>query len=285
MKRKNYKWITLIVSVIVFALISIWAHVNANTGNIYQNSFPIIAGDDMEIVYQDGTRIIAGDDMEIVYQDGTRIIARKQTPEGIKYAIIDEIGNQVTPFIYDKLIIEPFLSDVVVAIVGAPWIGGFSVRDRGGTFGFLNWDGSIRLPIEYAVMVQCVKTPDRLILVNNEWKYGIATLDGNVILPAIHHNIIPRGEGLFEVINSEFYAALVDKYGSFLSDFIFSSIGNFSEGLAAVRIGGLMGFINRYADIVIPVEFAAAYYEFQFGYVRVQKQCGEFITLRHPFRN
>ena len=47
--------------------------------------------------------------VDITFRDGSEIIAEKETSEGTKFAIVDESGNKINPFICDSLFEDPNL--------------------------------------------------------------------------------------------------------------------------------------------------------------------------------
>jgi WG containing repeat len=60
----------------------------------------------------------------------------------------------------------------------------------------------------------------------------------------------------------------IDTSGKMLIPFQYEDAGDFSEGLAAVRIGDFWGYINKKAELVIPATFKGAW-DFKGGMARV----------------
>jgi hypothetical protein len=267
---KKYNKIILFAILIVFSASSVGIYANSN----------------IDIVYRDDSRWITNSNIEIVYQDGSRIIARTETADGLKYAIIDEAGNNITPFIYDSLSAEHNLSaDLVQAIIGNPWIGMSVGQGGGGNFGFLNWDGSVKLPIEYIAMYFSGDALDRFTVVHRQGGHGLINSNGEIIIPAIYRMLgYNSAEGIVTILNDEGIFAFADRDGTFLTDFIFDSVVPANEGFFAVSIGGLWGFVYKDMNMVFPPEFVLSA-NFEFGYAHVQRQDGTAVRLEHPLKS
>ena len=85
-------------------------------------------------------------------------------------------------------------------------------------------------------------------------KMGIKTIDDGIIIPAIYNFVAPFSDGLFNVTKSNSHA-FFDSKGNVLIPFQnkYESYGNFTEGLARVRINEKWGYIVKSGkEIIIP---------------------------------
>ena len=83
----------------------------------------------------------------------------------------------------------------------------------------------------------------------------------------------------------------IDKSGALAIPTKYEEVGDFSEGLAWVRMNGKCGYINMHGDLVVPPKYDRAY-DFwngmaeviQYRTPRVIKKCGRLSTPRElPF--
>lgn len=87
-------------------------------------------------------------------------------------------------------------------------------------------------------------------------KMGIQTVDGHVIIPAVYDFVVPLSDGLFNVREGN-YTAYFDTAGNEVLPFSnkYEEYGNFTEGLARVRVNEKWGFINKEGKEVIAPQF------------------------------
>ena len=100
--------------------------------------------------------------------------------------------------------------------------------------------------------------------------WGFIDYDGNMIIEPQFEgtSMFRNGFARFHIFNENTVEAmgLIDRYGNIVVPPIYGSIRNFSEGLAAVRVGtwetGLYGFIDREGNLVIEPQFDSLDYYF-----------------------
>jgi len=87
-------------------------------------------------------------------------------------------------------------------------------------------------------------------------KMGIKDVDGEIIIPAVYDFVVPISDGLFNVKEGN-YTAYFNKEGNVVLPFEnrYETYGNFSEGLARVRINEKWGFINKIGEEIIRPQF------------------------------
>ena len=73
-------------------------------------------------------------------------------------------------------------------------------------------------------------------------------------------------------------AGFVDASGHFAIAPTFDDVLPFSDGLAAVRSGENWGFIDKFGQVVIPIQFKAAYY-FREGVTMVEADQGTSLSI------
>lgn len=87
-------------------------------------------------------------------------------------------------------------------------------------------------------------------------KMGIETIEDGVIIPAIYDFVESFSDGLFNVTKAD-TSAYFDHYGKIVIPFQnkYQSYGNFTEGLARVRLGDKWGYIDKKGNEVIEPQF------------------------------
>lgn len=87
-------------------------------------------------------------------------------------------------------------------------------------------------------------------------KMGIKNADGDIIIPAVYDFVVPISDGLFNVTEGD-HTAYFDTEGNVVLPFEnkYETYGNFTEGLARVRINEKWGFINKMGEEVIRPQF------------------------------
>jgi len=87
-------------------------------------------------------------------------------------------------------------------------------------------------------------------------KMGMQTVEGRLIIPAVYDFVEPFSDGLFHVSQDNLHAYF-DAEGKIVIPFQdhYESYGNFTEGLARVKIDEKWGYIDKQAKEVITPEY------------------------------
>jgi hypothetical protein len=89
---------------------------------------------------------------------------------------------------------------------------------------------------------------------NQQVKYGVINLEGQMITGSAYREILSFSEGLAVVKDKESYG-YIDTSGKVVIPLVFSKASSFSEGLAAVRKDGACGYINQTGNPVVSYQF------------------------------
>ncbi len=125
-------------------------------------------------------------------------------------------------------------------------------------------DSSIHQVLDYTL------TPEGLVLSRRMGKYGYTNLKKEVIIPFIYD----FGAGEFSqglaFVRKGLLIGYIDTKGNEVIPFKFSNASNFSEELAAVVLNEKWGYINPKGETVIPFEYDLCF-EFSLGLAAVRK--------------
>jgi WG containing repeat len=169
--------------------------------------------------------------------------------EGGKWGVIDKTGKEIIPIVYDK-IYEIKNGLTVVAIGKYP-------NEKKGLIGK---DGKIILPVEY----YDIKILKDRVVANRVFvgPYVLFNYSGKQLGDFTWHlfDIFPDyAEGLLrvqEVSNNKLgKVGAIDANGVLKIPFIYSSIGQFYDGLATVIVDNKFGAIDKTGKIVIPAQY------------------------------
>jgi hypothetical protein len=166
------------------------------------------------------------------------IIAKKNKREGI----VDKNGNIIIPLKYTKIFQIPTIDDK------------FETTDSLGKVGVINKNNDVIIPFIY----------DRIVSYNKDWiaveqngKFGFIDNNNQVIIPLIYEAAyIDNNVG---IIRKDSKYSLINRKNQILTDFKYSSIYNFREGLAVAKIGEKYGYINELGQEVIPFKYDFAH--------------------------
>ncbi|MCL2053114.1 MAG: WG repeat-containing protein [Oscillospiraceae bacterium] len=188
-----------------------------------------------------------------------------------EWGFIDKTGKIVIPLEYNYA--HGFSEGLAAVNVGGRW--GL------GLWGFIDKSGNVVIPIEYywvghfsEGLVSVMKS----IPSEESWlKLGFIDKSDNLVIPFIYNGdiYIDNGHGTMEdkiPIFSEGLAAVelggkmgyIDKDGNVVIPFQYDYAHDFAEGLAAVRVGdlhtGKLGYIDKTGMLVVPLEYEQASY-------------------------
>ena len=85
--------------------------------------------------------------------------------------------------------------------------------------------------------------------------YGFMDHSGNMVIPQMYSSAGDFSEGLAAVCNADGIAGYIDKSGNTVVPFEYNSAYPFTDGLAAVSKDGKTGYINVQNEIVIPFDY------------------------------
>lgn len=155
---------------------------------------------------------------------------------------------------------------------------GLMIVERDGLEGALNARGEVVIPVAYTY----IQPPELgLIVVRRDGMSGVLDVSGAEVLPltACQGMYVNADDSTIRirqgtVDGDERYArsGVFDLTGRELVPCIWGDVGNFSEGLAAVRDGDAWGYVNLQGELVIPCTWAHAR-SFHDGYAVVGDGC------------
>jgi hypothetical protein len=119
-------------------------------------------------------------------------------------------------------------------------------------YGFVNKDGvEVIPPIYDSVNDFC----EGMAGVSVDDKYGFINTQGHVVVPICYDKILDFSEGFAVVAVENEGHWLIEKYGNIATKQKYEDCYGFCNGIGAVKIGGLWGFIDTSGKIVIKPQF------------------------------
>lgn len=160
---------------------------------------------------------------------------------GKKYGFIDKTGN---------FVIQPQFD----------WAGGFSEglasAGKGNEHGFIDKSGKfvIKLPLGPGAILFF---KEGLVWMGKDGKNGLLDKTGKFTPVDLIFTDVPGrfSEGLARISSVGGKEGFVDKAGKWVIQPVFDAVGDFSEGLAIVRISNKRGFIDKTGKVVIEAQF------------------------------
>ncbi|MBR5731666.1 MAG: WG repeat-containing protein [Firmicutes bacterium] len=95
----------------------------------------------------------------------------------------------------------------------------------------------------------------RVVVKADNGLYGLADVNGTVVLSPSYLRVLYCEDGLYLVCNQNGFWGYLDKDGNVVIDFKYNNALPFSEGLAAVSNGTAWGFIDKTGVLVIPYQY------------------------------
>lgn len=154
---------------------------------------------------------------------------------------------------------------------------GLMVVGKDGLEGAINARGEIVIPVEWTYVQEPVLD---LLVVRKDGMSGVLDKSGAVVLPPLscqgmHVNeadsTIRIRQGTEDGDERYARSGVFDLTGREIVPCIWGDVGDFSEGLAAVRDGDMWGYVNLQGELVIPCVWTAAR-EFYDGYAVVRDE-------------
>jgi hypothetical protein len=168
------------------------------------------------------------------------LAAAKMEPNG-KWGFVDTTGT---------FVIAPQFDGYPAGSVDS-FSNGFAKITKGERDGYIDRTGAFAIPPQF---LQGARFHDdrAWVVVDGPCMY----FTPGAVCP--DYGKLPRSASDAQVGQSLCKYALIDKTGTVLSKERFDSVGDFSEGLAPVRIGGYWGFVDAQGTVVIQPRFQQA---------------------------
>lgn len=176
------------------------------------------------------------------------------------YGLIDDGGNQVLAYQYQDLI--PTGNETFFANMHKKWY----LIDR---------YGMMLLSDAYDSMA--LTEDGSYIVLEKDGKFGLASLNGEILVPCEYDAAGSGGDGYFLLQNRNLCEYLPIDDGNGFTVFC-SDAKPFSDGLSAVKIGDLWGYIDQNGALKINAEWADAE-PFCGGYARVEYPNGGYTYI------
>ena len=186
----------------------------------------------------------------------------KEPGEGL-WALYSADGTELSPLQWTKI---GKLTD------------GLMIVEKDGLKGVMNDRGEIVIPVEWTYIQEPVQG---LFVVSRDGRSGVLDASGAEVLPLTAcqgmyvndtDNTIRIRQGTEDGDERYARSGVFDLTGRELVPCIWGDVGDFSEGLAAVRDGDMWGYVNLQGELVIPCVWTAAR-EFYDGYAVVRDEC------------
>ncbi|MFR3216465.1 MAG: WG repeat-containing protein [Dysgonomonas mossii] len=173
------------------------------------------------------------------FNDGLAIVAyNKQSGE--TYAIINNEGELVLPFIYDKIEFEKNNSLIRVLL--------------NQKYGFIDRTGKEISPCIYDFTLDFT---EGFALVRKDDKYGFINEEGEEVIACNYVGARSFHEGLALVRKNRKYG-FINTFGSLVIPYKYHNAQSFNEGLACVSINDKYGYINTKGEEVIEIKYDSA---------------------------
>lgn len=173
------------------------------------------------------------------YVEGLVCVSLKDITGKEKYGFLDSNGILKIPLIYDNAL--NFQNGMAYVQIGASW-------------GTIDKDGKAIVPIAY---YKLNSTGD--LFIASTWKdnFGVIDRTGAVMIPLIYEASGRFSEGCIKMKFKGEWGFVDSVSGKEITQFVYNSANDFSEGLAAVskrddRTYDKYGFINKAGEEIIP---------------------------------
>ena len=160
------------------------------------------------------------------------------------FGLIDTSGKVILPCEYTN--IHTFSEDLVLI-----------AKDK--KFGFADASGNIVIPVKYDYSIEMSAAngfQNGFAKIEQNKKRVLIDKTGKVIIPCEYNDIRNFSEDLCAVKKGKW--GFIDKTKKQKINFQFESAGDFSKGLAQVKIKNKIGFINQQGVFIIPADYMNA---------------------------
>lgn len=204
------------------------------------------------------------EDVSLIYSNG--FLGFKKNG---KYGFMDRDGRVVIQPMYDS--VHPF-SKQGISIVGLDTEGkGFPNQ-----YGAINKTGKIVIPIKYRMVNPANKYNyddyEFISVVDENFRVGVVNIFNREILPTIYYNNynnysngISISENYFKVAlcrsnyscwdNSQIKWGYVDVSDREIIPVVYDEIGDFSDGIATIKLNNKYGYIDKYGQEIVTPKF------------------------------
>ena len=170
-----------------------------------------------------------------------------------KYGFMDQNGKIVIPAKFNG--VWDFDQGMAVAYISEQADGTFSYMSR---YGYIDKSGKEIIPFKYD-FVENFNDGTARVSIDNKW--GIIDKTGKEIVEPKYSVMYYPYEGLIGILEGSYTDGkwgFIDTKGTQVIPPIYESIGNFSEGLAPVKLNGKFGFIDKTGKEVLPFMYEYA---------------------------
>jgi hypothetical protein len=133
---------------------------------------------------------------------------------------------------------------------------GLAAVEKEGKYGYVDRENRTVIPFRYD---WADAFDEGLAVVKQGELFGLIDKRGNEIYAPVYEDLRWRSDNGVVPVCREGVWSLGNRRGEIISGHTFDFILDFSEGLAAVRVGGKHGYIDRTGEIVIPLLYDEAY--------------------------
>lgn len=127
---------------------------------------------------------------------------------------------------------------------------------KNGKYGFIDKLGNEIIPCKYDYANDFEKG---ISIVEIDEKRGGINQRGKMVIPCIYDYITSFEKDSLTVASINDKSGIIDLNGNVIIPFNYEDCGNFCEGLAYVRKDGLLGFVNKKGELVIPCQYSNLY--------------------------
>jgi len=207
-------------------------------------------------------------------------VAAPNGPKGLKWEVIDESDNVVAKLKPRRGYVNAFFSDGLAAFSGGRGLYGYMDKS-GETVIKPRFDGAS--PFREGLAAVCLDTmkcglidstgkyvvrpvymgtrppsDGRAMVVNREGFMGYVDVSGEMVIAPQFAGLCGNGdfsEGLVSAAYPDTQCGFINKLGHFVIAQQFDYAGEFSDGLAPVKVDGKVGYVDREGVLVIEPQF------------------------------
>ncbi len=175
------------------------------------------------------------------FSEGLAWVRQLTADRNYIYGYIDKNGNEVIPAIFTQ--VEDFSEGLACVILN-------------GKYTYIDKTGTVVLPVEYLI---AWGFSDGLAKVYSRAGYGLIDKTGHEVVPPKYGKIGEFSKGTAKVYSASGKCGLIDKTGrEIISPKKYDNVENYSDGAARVYLNGKYGYIDNTGNEVIPLIYDGA---------------------------